>query len=97
MRTIALIAALCAAPAGAQELDCAYRPAAVEVLTRDHGEVVVGYGLRHDGQFLVEAWVSESGSWTLTITGADGVLCVLLYGSDWVFNEQPWPNMDEEG
>ena len=86
MKPIALMAALCASPALAQEQPiCASRQGMVSTLLNGFDERLAGGGVRHDGQFLIEVYVSEAGTWTITLTGADGITCVLLVGTDWSF------------
>lgn len=96
MRAIALIAALCAAPAAAEEPLCVPRGDMQAALENEYGEVSVGYGLDHR-DVIVEVWVSRAGTWTLLITRPDGSTCAVAAGIDWVFVEQPWPPMGEEG
>lgn len=96
MRTIALMTALCAAPATATDLPCADRGVLMTLLETEYGEVSVGYGYEtRDG--VVEIYVSEDATWSLLVTTPNGRSCVIAMGTDWVFVEQPWPNMDEEG
>lgn len=96
IRIVSLVAALCGPPAVAEEMTCADRGRLQEALETRYGEVSVGYGLE-DRNGVVEVYVSASGSWTLLVTRADGTSCVIGTGTSWVFVEQPWPNMDEEG
>lgn len=87
MKPIALMAALCASPALAQEQPiCASRAGIAAALLSGFDERLAGGGVRHDGQFLIEVYVSEVGTWTITLTGGDGITCVLLVGTDWSFS-----------
>lgn len=94
MRTIAILAALCAAPATAQDLPCADRGVVMEMLEEDYGEVSIGYGYEHrDG--VVEIYVSQAATWSLLVTTPNGRSCVIAMGTNWVFIEQPWPKLGE--
>lgn len=98
MKAIALMAALCAAPAAAQDT-CKYRGDLQEIIEHRWGEVTVGYGLRlddaEDGDTVIEIWVGRSGSWTITETHDSGRACIVAFGDSWVFIEQPWPEIGE--
>lgn len=100
MKTIAILAALCAAPAAAQE-GCLQRGDQQEEIEQSWGEVTVGYGMRIDRMMdggdgtVLEVWVGRSGSWTITETHPNGRACIVAFGTDWVFVEQPWPEMGE--
>lgn len=96
MKAIALIAALCAAPAAAQEYPCMQRGDLQVLLEGTFGEVSVGHGYDPRGG-IIEIWVSASGTWSLLVSTPDGRSCVLASGTDYVFVEQPWPPMGEEG
>ena len=97
MRTIALIAALCAAPAAAQQPACFGYADTMGWLASEYGEVSVGYGLIAPDNNVMQLFVSESGTWTLLVVRPDGMACGVAVGDSWTFDEQPWPNMDEEG
>lgn len=77
-------AALClimAMPARAQEQGCASRDAMVAGLAARYGEVRQSIGLAGTGQ-LVEVFASpETGSWTITVTTADGLSCMVAVGA----------------
>ncbi|MEY4863786.1 MAG: hypothetical protein RLZ51_1881 [Pseudomonadota bacterium] len=96
MKAIALIAALCAAPAAAQDALCLQRGEMMTTLEGSFGQVSIGYGHeRRDA--VVEVYVSARGTWTVLVTGPEGISCIAATGTDWVFVEQPWPGMGEEG
>lgn len=96
MKALTLIAALCAAPAFGDELPCGDRGVIVSMLENEYGEVSVGYGYEvRDG--VVEIYVSRAATWSLIVTAPSGRSCIVAIGTDWVFVEQPWPNMDEAG
>ena len=98
MKIIAILAALCAAPAAAQDA-CKQRGELQDTIEAEWGEVTVGYGMRVDkievdgAATVIEVWVSRDGTWSLTETHANGRACLIAYGTNWVFVEQPWPEM----
>lgn len=59
---------------------CAERNIIVGELTGRYGEQVHGMGLAHQNR-IVEVYVSaETGSWTITVTSADGTTCLMAAG-----------------
>jgi len=59
---------------------CAERDIIVRELTGRYGEQVYGMGLAHQNR-IVEVYVSEeTGSWTITVTSADGTTCLMAAG-----------------
>ena len=67
-----------------RQLICGPRDAAVAELVGDFGEQVIGRGLSHNGQAMLEVFKSETGSWTVIVTDINGVSCVLANGQVWV-------------
>ena len=65
-------------------LMCGPRDAAVAELVGNFGEHAIGRGLSENGQAMLEVFKSESGSWTIIVTDAKGVSCVLANGQVWV-------------
>jgi hypothetical protein len=62
---------------------CAPRDRVVERLATAHDEVPIGAGLQ-SGSRLIEIWRSpETGSWTVLLTRADGMSCILAAGEHW--------------
>lgn len=62
---------------------CGERDAMVQRLERTYGEVQKGAGLVSGAQ-LLEVWGSdETGTWTVLMTGADGLSCVVAAGEAW--------------
>lgn len=79
-----VLAVLTALPANAQnrglQMLCADRNIIVGELTGRYGEEVHGMGLAHQNR-IVEVYVSaETGSWTITVTSADGTTCLMAAG-----------------
>lgn len=70
-------------PAHAQSNNCAARDVVVERLEGKFGETPSGRGLRSSTQ-MVEIWSSaETGSWSIVVTRADGVACLMASGENW--------------
>lgn len=73
-----------ATAAHAQAANCAPRDALVERLSQRYDENRSGAGLQNSRQML-EVWSSEeTGSWTVLITRADGIACIVASGTNWV-------------
>ena len=76
-------AAAMAPPVQAQTVNCMPREALIESLQMKFGESLTGGGLQN-AQQLLEIWSSETtGSFTVLITRADGVSCVVAAGKHW--------------
>jgi cation diffusion facilitator CzcD-associated flavoprotein CzcO len=103
MKRIASFAALtllCTAhsPAQAQtqrmNMLCAERGVIVAALTDRFGEQVHGMGLAHQNR-IVEVYVSEeTGTWTITVTSADGTTCLMAAGQHFAQMEPIIPGED---
>ncbi len=62
---------------------CGKRETIVQVLEQTHGEVFAGGGIETEER-IYEVWTSDAdGSWTILMTKADGVSCVMAAGTDW--------------
>lgn len=66
---------------------CAHRQEVHETLSRQYDERPVALGLTGDGR-LIEVLVSIAGSWTILLTAANGITCVVAAGEAW----QPLPD-----
>ena len=82
----ALVAAfLMAAPsvAGGQVAACDERRSLLDHLASRFGEVRIAWGVANGGQ-LVEVLSSDlGGTWTIIITGRDGIACLVAAGQNW--------------
>ena len=78
----AMVLACLAMPAQAQSPFCAPREHLIAELVLRFGERLEHVGLQADNT-LVEIWVSETGSFTVLITGPDGLSCVGASGKNW--------------
>lgn len=76
-------AAALAPPAMAQNSACLSRDALVQRLEITHGEHLTGGGLQNAAH-VIEVWSSEqTGSFTVFVTRADGVACIVATGQNW--------------
>lgn len=81
IRTAALL--LLAAPAVAQEPNCAPRTVIAASLTQKYGEVQQFAGIAGDGM-LIEAWANpETRTWTLLRVSPNGTACFVGEGDNW--------------
>ncbi len=71
-----------APPALAQTARCLPRDVLVQALETKYAESLTGGGLQ-SAQQLIEVWSSQSGSFTVFITRADGVACIMATGQGW--------------
>lgn len=70
--------------APAQENFCAPREMVVQRLQNEHKEYQIGVGVGPQKASVLELFVAEDGStWTLLVTKANGVSCIVGYGTDW--------------
>lgn len=66
---------------------CAPRDSLVDRLASAYSETREGAGLKTGTQIL-EIWTStETGTWTVLITRADGVSCIVASGTHWLQDE----------
>lgn len=64
---------------------CASRDMLVEKLQDSYSEAYQGGGLQSSTS-LIEIWSSpKTGSWTMLMTRADGVSCIVATGHNWQF------------
>ena len=75
---LTLTCALCA-PARAQGSNCAPRETVLHRLADRYGETRRSVGLGADNT-VIEVFAADSGSWTITVTTAQGVTCLIASG-----------------
>jgi hypothetical protein len=69
--------------------NCAERARAVQFLETDYGETAQSRGLSAEG-LMVEMWANpETGTWTMLVTGPDGVSCIIADGFAWDRVDEP--------
>jgi len=89
---IFIICLLFSFSANAQKV-CGVHNVVADKLKKVFKEEPVGQGLDSNGG-LVEVYVSESGTWTITITQADGISCLVGTGESWIIIA---PEIDGQG
>jgi len=76
-------AAATAPPALAQQVACGPREKIVERLAGQFSEQLAGAGLQSERQY-VEIWAApEGGTFTVLVTRADGLSCIVAAGRHW--------------
>lgn len=84
---LAVIAFVAPATLFAQTTNCAQRQVVVEKLAAGYGEAFAGGGLQN-AQQIFEVWYSEEkGTWTILMTRADGLSCIMAAGTNWRHGE----------
>lgn len=91
MLRLACLITLLAAPAAAQNVECYPRDALVAGLAEQYGEARRGWGLMSTGQ-VMEVWASEeTGTWTVTMSLPNGLICPIASGHDYEVLDDPLP------
>ena len=81
--TSAVITTLLAAPMASAQTNCAPRETVIERLQAKYAERLKGGGLQN-ANTLLEVWASEAtGSFTILLTHANGMSCVVSSGHNW--------------
>ena len=82
LKSLAIAAVLLPSALHAQ-VNCATRHSVVDKLAVKYGEAFGGGGLR-SAESIFEVWISqELGTWTILMTRADGVSCIMASGTNW--------------
>ena len=66
-----------------QQRTCGPRAAIVEKLNNNYGETVQGLGLAANNAILEVYSSDETGSWTVTVTMPNGMMCLVASGQNW--------------
>lgn len=93
---LALALASMAGPGLAEGAACAPRDVVVQRLADAYGETRRSMGLAAHGA-VVEVFASDSsGSWTITVTGTDGITCLIAAGQAFesTVRARPLPGRD---
>lgn len=78
MLRLAAIMALAAGPVAA---NCADTPTVVEYLAGQYGEQIQVTGIDNAG-FAMVVWANpDTGTWTVTVSSAEGITCVISAGT----------------
>ena len=78
----AALATFAAAGSATAQMLCGDRDAVLSRLSAEHKERPTALGLASNGGVL-EILTSENGSWTIIVTGANGLTCLLAVGEAW--------------
>lgn len=84
IRAVFIVLMFCAGVAGAQQ-NCAPRDHMTKKLSEAYGERLVAGGLQklRGAQSIMELWASdEAGSYTILVTHANGISCIVAVGTD---------------
>lgn len=83
--SLALVFGMAAtAPPALAQTSCAHRDQLTESLSTKYNESQTGLGLQGEDK-LLEVWTSnETGSWTILVTMANGMSCILATGANWL-------------
>ena len=82
--------ALILATQNAQAAQCGPRAVVVAQLAERYGESRRGMGLAGNAA-IVEVFVSETATWTVTVTMPDGRTCLLASGTGWETLDEALP------
>jgi hypothetical protein len=85
----AAVLCLIAAPVMAQNPNCAEREQVVSRLAERYGETLQSMGLRGDNGVMEIYASEETGTWTILITGPDGMACMVAAGELWEGDAAP--------
>ncbi|MEM7067685.1 MAG: hypothetical protein AAF478_02280 [Pseudomonadota bacterium] len=69
--------------ASAEAAKCGKRDKLVTMLKKRYKEVPVGLGISLKNTEAFEIFVSEKGTWTVTMTMSNGLTCVMAVGHSW--------------
>ncbi len=67
---------------------CESRATVLDQLSNRYSEAPVAMGLATNGSVLEVLTSGEGTSWTIILTGADGISCVLATGESWQARER---------
>ncbi len=70
-------------PANAEAAKCGERTKLVSMLKKRYKEVPAGLGISQKNTEAFEIFVSEKGTWTVTMTMSNGLTCVMAVGHSW--------------
>lgn len=80
---LALCSLAASANAALAEAKCGPRDRIIEVLGQRYKESRQAIGLVSGQKSIVELFVSDQGTWTLSVTNTDGVSCIVSTGDNW--------------
>ena len=89
-----ILAACFAMPAAAQAPQCAPRAEVLALLAETYGESPRAVGIAGEASIMEVFASAASGTWTVTITLADGRMCLVASGSNFEAVAAPIPGDD---
>jgi hypothetical protein len=93
MTRIAIILALLAMPAHAQQPPCGPRAQLVADLAKKYGETQRTMGYVNGGPAItavMETYANDAtGTWTILLAKPDGTACMLASGGGWIGDDKP--------
>ena len=90
----AMVFAATQSPAQTAAPQCGTRADVMQALASRYGETPQAMGLAPDNR-LMEVYASASGSWTLTISLADGRTCLIAPGQSFEALSRPLARLDQ--
>ena len=91
-----LALATSAQTAAAQGQNCAPRDLVVKRLTEKYGESRQSIGMGQQGMVMETFASGETGSWTITVTTANGMTCLVASGQSYEILAEALPAMDTD-
>ncbi len=83
LKSLCFSLAICAPNLAFAQPSCAERDFVIQKLTTGYGESFQGGGLQSETK-IFEVWFSEEkGTWTILMTNAEGLSCVMASGTNW--------------
>ncbi|NIZ08349.1 hypothetical protein [Pseudooceanicola sp. HF7] len=90
------LALLSGTTALARDRACAPRDVVLNRLAASYGETRQSIGLGANNQVMEVFASKESGSWTITVTSAAGITCLIASGQSFETLAEALPNMDQD-
>jgi len=97
-KTIFALAALtlAAAPAIAENRNCAPRDMVIKRLAEKYGESRQSIGMGQQGMVMETFASGETGSWTITVTTPNGMTCLVASGQSYEVLAEALPETDTD-
>ncbi|KIC16989.1 hypothetical protein [Leisingera sp. ANG-Vp] len=87
---------LAAAPAAAQNRNCAPRDMVIKRLAEKYGESRQSIGMGQQGMVMETFASGETGSWTITVTTPNGMTCLVASGQSYEVLAEALPETDSD-
>ncbi len=83
------VALVAAAPADAQNNQCASRTDILSQLADRYKEAPIAQGLAPNGHLVEMFGAGAGGTWTITVTLPNGMMCLVSSGTDLILHDLP--------